>query len=102
MAKKKVENYVLNESNVVKLRNGYVGAVGSFNEKNKNPWIIFKAYMSTIDKYDEKLKSKGKSENTKNYDIVAVYDGSNIDNVKDIFKAKFNVEELPLLWQGND
>jgi hypothetical protein len=85
----------LGNNNVVKLRNGLHGIVASFNGKPIQ--IIFKSYNSTLDKYDENLKHK-----SSNFDIVGVYDGSSVDNVKKVFSKKFNEEELECLWKETE
>lgn len=95
MANKK--GFQLGCGNVVKLRNGNIGAVGCFGENVA--WIIFKAYMSTIDKYNEELKYVKRTGSNPEYDIVAVYDGSGIGDAKTVFKSSFSLEELPLLWE---
>lgn len=85
----------LGNNNVVVLRNGLCGIVTSFN--NKPVQIIFRSYTSTIDKYDENLKHKNS-----NYDIVEVFDGSSIDNVKKVFAKKFNTNNLESLWKETE
>lgn len=85
----------LGNNNVVKLRNGLNGIVTSFNDKPVQ--IIFKSYTSTLDKYDENLKHKNS-----NYDIVEVFDGSSIDNVKKVFAKKFNTDDLNSIWKETE
>ena len=82
-------------NNVVVLRNGLVGAVGCFNDKPA--WLIFKSYINPIEKYNEELKHK----NT-NYDVMAVYDGSPIENVSVLFKSKYDVSTLDIIWERKE
>lgn len=85
----------LKANNVVQLRNGIFGVVSSFNG---NPFqIIFKSYTSPVDKYDENLKHKNST-----YDIVAVFDGSTIDNPKKVFSTKFTTEGLEQTYQREE
>lgn len=81
----------LNVNNIVQLRNGIYGVVSSFN--NKPFQIIFKAYTSPVDKYDDNLKHKNNA-----YDIVKVFDGSSIENPKVVFSNKFNADGLAEVW----
>lgn len=90
----KAKEYSLEPNHLVELRNGKIGAVGSFN--GNVSWIIFKAYMTVKGKYDAKLRHKNES-----YDIIRVYDGSSITNVDNVFKNSFNIDDYPLLWEGN-
>ncbi len=85
----------LQNNQVVKLRNGKHGVVASFNDKPFQ--IIFAAFTSPIKRYDENLKHKNE-----NYDIVEVFDGSPIENVTDVFKAKFKTDGLTSVWKGNE
>lgn len=82
-------------NNVVVLRNGLVGAVGCFN--GKPAWLIFKSYINPIEKYNEELKHKNA-----NYDVMAVYDGSPIENVSVLFKSKYDVSTLDLIWERKE
>jgi len=84
----------LQNNQVVKLRNGKFGVVASFNEKPFQ--IIFAAFTSPIKRYNADLKHKNE-----NYDIVEVFNGSSVENVTDVFKAKFNAENLEKVWEGN-
>lgn len=77
---------------IVKLQNGTVGVVTCFNGTPE--FIIFKAYCNPIKgRYNDKLENKNH-----NYDIVAIYDGSSVTDVKTVFKNNFNVDELPVVW----
>lgn len=82
----------LGNNNIVQLRNGIFGFVTSFNGKPSQ--IVFKAYSSPIEKYSEELKHKNPE-----YDIVAVFDGSNIENPKSIYLKKFDVSQCEKLWE---
>lgn len=81
--------------NVVRLRNGLVGVVACFGDTPS--WLIFKAYINPLNKYDGELKHKNS-----NYDIMEVYDGSTIEDVNNVFKAHFTTDELPLLWKREE
>lgn len=85
----------LNVNQVIQLRNGIYGVVASFN--NKPFQIIFRSYTNPISRYDENLKNKNEQ-----YDIVKIFDGSNIENVSQVFGAKFNPNNLTLIWERND
>lgn len=82
----------LQNDQIVVLRNGLIGVVGSFN--NKPAWVIFKAYINTINKYNELLEHKNH-----NYDIVEIYDGSNVVNVNEIFTKSFNISSCKKIWE---
>ncbi len=90
MAKKNVK---IGINQVVTLRNGKRGVVLGFNEK---PFIIvFDSFTALINRFDE---TTHKNKN-KNYDIVAIHDGSSVENAKDVYKVKFDIDTLPLLWK---
>jgi hypothetical protein len=80
---------------VVKLRNGNHGVVACFNGKPFQ--LIFTAYTSPISRYDGELKNKNN-----NYDIVEVFDGSTIENVKDVFKRGFKSDKLESVWKREE
>lgn len=75
---------------VVVLRNGIKGLVMSF--QGKPLCIEFGTYSNPITKYND-FKQKNSA-----YDIVAVYNGSEIENPMNVFRKTFKVEELPLVW----
>lgn len=85
----------LNVNQVIQLRNGIYGVVASFN--NKPFQLIFRSYTNPISRYDENLKNKNEE-----YDIVKIFDGSNIENVSQVFGAKFNPNNLTLIWERHD
>lgn len=85
----------LKSNNVVKLRNGKHGVTASFNGKPFQ--MIFDSFTCPISRFNEKLENKNH-----NYDIVEVYDGSCIENVKDVFKKKFSTENLHLIWKKDE
>lgn len=85
----------LNCCNLVRLRNGLIGVVACFGDVPS--WLIFKAYINPINKYDENLKHK----NTQ-YDIMEVYDGSTIEDVNNVFKTRFNTDNLELIWKREE
>lgn len=71
---------------VVKLRNGKIGIVVCFNDTPSH--IVFSAFTNPVNKFDENLQNKNHD-----YDIVEVYDGSNLNNALDAFKKRTNIEE---------
>lgn len=85
----------LKSNQVIQLRNGKNGVVASFN--NKPFQLIFDSFTTPIGRYNEELKNK----NT-NYDIVKVFDGTQVDNVLDVFKKKFSTDDLTLVWERKD
>ena len=85
----------LQKNQIVQLRNGIYGVVASFNDKPFQ--LIFRSYTNPISRYNEELKNKNSQ-----YDIVKVFDGSAIINVTDVFKAKFNADNLTVIWEGNN
>ena len=87
--------FSLGNNQIVELRNGLYGVVASFNDKPFQ--LIFRSYTNPISRYSEDLKNKNSQ-----YDIVKIYDGTNIQNVTDVFKTKFNTDNLKLIWQRND
>lgn len=80
---------------VVKLRNGKFGVVASFNEKPFQ--LVFTAFTTPIRRYDENFKNANND-----YDVVAVYDGSKLAVVTDVFKKNFNPSGLDLVWERQD
>lgn len=82
----------LENNQIVKLRNGKVGATASFNDKVYQ--IVFATYSNPISRYDENLKHKNSE-----YDIVEVFDGSTIENVTDVFKNSFSTDGLKSVWK---
>lgn len=85
----------LSANQVVKLRNGKVGVVASFNDKPFQ--IIFDSYSSPISRYDKKLEHKNHD-----YDIVSVFGSEKISDVKVVFKKSFDVDTLKRLWRKRE
>ena len=81
----------LQSGNVIELRNGHIGLVCPFNDTNKPFVIVFKNYTNLVSKYSD-FKQKNRT-----YDIVKVYDGSKVENIKALY-YKDGAKELPLLW----
>ena len=79
-------------NHIVVNRNGSVGAVACI--VGVPHLIVFSSFTMKASQINE----EGQAKNT-NYDIVKVYDGSNVENPNDIFKKSFKVEELPLVWE---
>lgn len=87
------KTFELKSNQVVKTANGMFGIVVSFN--NKPSHIVFTSFTNPVGKWNDKLEH-----NSVNYSIVAVYDGTKLENPLDAFKKRTNVEEtLPILFQ---
>ena len=87
------KTFKLDNNQVIKIANGMIGVVVSFN--NKPSHIVFTSFTNPIGKWDSNLEHK-----SANYSIVEVYDGSSLENPLDAFKKRTNVEEaLPLLYK---
>ena len=87
----------LSNGQIVKIANGSIGVVCSFN--NKPFQIVFAAFTNPVSNWDENLNRNSKTEAGRKYDIVELRDGSNIEDPSIVFKKKFNFEELPLVWK---
>ena len=85
----------IKNNQIVKLRNGVYGVVTSFN--NVPEMIIFKTYSNPVSHYDADLKKKNEL-----YDIMQIYDGSSVPNMKTVFSTKFSAEDLPLIWERTE
>lgn len=83
---------LLQNNQIVRLRNGKFGCVDSFN--GKPHLLTFYSFTSVLGRYDG-YKHKSKDD----YDIVEVYDGSRIENVATIWKKSFTPEGLSLVWK---
>lgn len=83
---------MLKENQVVKLRNGMYGVVVSFNGKPSH--IVFKAYCNPITRYDKNLLNKNHD-----YDIMEIYDGSDIEQISSVFNKTY--ENNNLIWKRN-
>lgn len=93
---KKKSDMEFQNNNVIVLRNGAIGYVASFN--GKPSMLIFKNYTNTVGVYNGDLKKGGNA----NYDVMSVYDGTSVENPKDIYKKSFKVEELPKVWERSE
>lgn len=91
------KEFELKANHLVELKNGLIGAVGCFN--GQVAWIVFKAYINVLKKYTKDLKVNGKGEKSSDYDIMRVYDGTDVDNVDNVFKKGFDVHTYPLVWE---
>jgi hypothetical protein len=85
----------LSKNQVVKLRNGRFGVTACFNDKPFQ--LIFTAYTTPINRYDNDLKHKNSE-----YDIVEIFDGSSLEKVTDVFKRNFTTEGLESVWVRED
>ena len=84
----------LNLGNIAKLRNGKVGIV--MGAKANEPWLlVFGNFTMRINRFDDngKCKTAGKED----YDIVEVFDGSEVDTAS-VFRANFSTEALKCIW----
>lgn len=77
----------LKDSHIVVNKNGNVGIVVSFNGKSE--YIVFKTFITPIKNYNDDMTHKND-----NYTIVDVYDGSGVENAKEVFLARFDVSKL--------
>lgn len=85
-------------NNIVRLKNGFVGAVTCFNGK---PTVIaFKNYANPVSNYDGELNKKN-SKGT-DYDIEEVYDGSSVEDMGSVYSKRFNLSELPSIWKRGE
>lgn len=80
----------LSKNQIVKLRNGVFGAVMSFNDTPMQ--IVFAAFSNPTRLWKD-LKRKNSQ-----YDIVEIYDGSKLENVRDVYKKSFKADGLDLVW----
>lgn len=78
----------INANTIVVLNNGHVGLITEFN--GKPSYIVTKGYIRKMSLYDENGKTKNDA-----YSIKEVYDASSVQNVDEVFKAKFDVSTLP-------
>ena len=85
----------IKNNQIVELRNGTYGVVTSFNDVPE--MLIFKAYSNPLSHYSEDLKKKNEL-----YDIMKIYDGSSVPNMKTVFSNKFTAKDLPLVWERNE
>lgn len=85
----------LANNQVIQLRNGKYGVVASFNDKPFQ--LVFDSFTTPIGRYNAELKNKNA-----NYDIVKVLDGTSVENVLDVFKKKFNADDLTMVWERKD
>lgn len=84
----------LNLGNIAKLRNGKVGIV--MGAKANEPWLlVFGNFTMRINRFNDngKCKTAGKED----YDIVEVFDGSEVDTAS-VFRANFSTEGLKCVW----
>lgn len=85
----------LESNNIVKLKNGLIGAVTSFN--GSPSIIVFEKYANPVSHYDENLckkRAKGVL-----YDIEEVYDGSSVGDIGSLYSRQFDISSLPLVWK---
>lgn len=85
----------MKENVIVKLRNGLVGLLVCFN--GKAAYIVLPKFIKKATDYDENWKHKKNHD----FDVVEVRDGATLEHVGDAFKARFNIENFPLIEQIN-
>lgn len=84
-------------TNIVVFRDKGRGVVVGWGD-NKPAYVVGARFTNPVSKWNENGRHGGKAEPTR-YDIVAVYDGSSIENPTDAFKASTKVENLSLIWE---
>ena len=92
----------LQKGNIVRLRNGKLGAVVSFNDEPMNDFIIFDTYIEYARKYN---MTNGKHFRKPDYDIISILDGSPVNDVKLIYTKTFIKTTLPnldVIWLSDD
>ena len=87
-----MKNEVLKCNQIVVLRNGLGGIVANFN--NKPSHLIFKAYCNPITQYDDDLCKKNHE-----YDIMKLYNGEDLENITDVWKKGYTLNEDNLVWE---
>lgn len=86
------KEFKLGNNQVVKITNGMVGVVVSFNGKPSH--IVFTSFTNPVGKWDDELNHKSQA-----YSIEEVYDGSTLENPCDAFKKRTDLTALPLLFK---
>lgn len=69
---------------IVRLKNGQIGIVTSFNGIPTH--IIFKAFSNPLTQWNE----NGKHKHNSNYDIQDIFDSTNLDKITDIWLKRFD------------
>ncbi len=82
------------KNQIVKLRNGLVGVVTSFNGKPSH--LIFKAYTNPITQYNDNLEKKNHD-----YDVVEIYDGTKLDVITDVWK-RGALDNFEMIWKREE
>lgn len=89
----------LQNKQIVKLRNNTLGVVVTWGDKPS--YIVASTFVNTLDRWNDKgLRGKTNDVVQSKYDIVKVYDGSNVEKPTDVFKSSFKVDELPVIWEA--
>lgn len=76
---------------IVKLRNGKIGVVVSFN--NKPSHVVFQAFCNPITKFNDNMEQTNHE-----YDVMEIYDGNGLSVITDVWKKKFDISQYPLIW----
>ena len=63
--------------------------------QGKPAQLIFKTFSRYADEYDEHGKHKKNSK----LDVVKIYDGSSVADMRQIFSSKFSCEGLPVVYE---
>jgi hypothetical protein len=77
---------------IVQNQRGDIGYVAGFN--NKPVVVMFQAFPMTVSRFNENLENKNP-----NYSIIKIWDGSTLENETDIYKKKFDLSTLPVVWE---
>lgn len=85
------KEFKLGNNQVVKITNGMVGVVVSFNGNPSH--IVFTSFTNPVGKWDNELNHRSQA-----YSIEEVYDGSTLDPL-DAFKKRTDLSTLPLLFK---
>ncbi len=85
---------IFNSNQIVETRECGIANVVDWNGKPAQ--LIFKTFSRYADEYDE----NGKHNKNSKLDVIKIYDGSSVANMKEIFKSKFSCEGLPVVYEA--
>lgn len=86
----------LQENHIVLMRNGHVATVEFWNKKPAR--FMTRAYNKKASTFTEDMTYSSRMP-TDDYDIMKVFDGSSITNVDNVFSTRFDVNQLPVVWE---
>ena len=82
----------LQVNQIVQNERGNIGYIAAFNG---NPaLVVYERYTAQPHHFNENLEHKNP-----NYSIVRVWDGSNIEQPSAIYRKKFDLSTLPIIWE---